>query len=124
MHARATSRIFASALFLAAVLMATALSAQQMGVPGQSAQYPKGGQGHAAVESNPACQRILAECERLGFIKGQWKQDNGLYKDCFGPIVSGRGSPTRDGKPINVPVNPSDVQACRAAAGHHNRQIQ
>jgi hypothetical protein len=35
-------------------------------------------------------------------------------KDCFGPVVKG-GTPTRDGKPINVPVNPNDVQACRLA---------
>jgi hypothetical protein len=63
----------------------------------------------------PACQSIIAECKSLGFIVGQAKEDNGLWKDCFGPVVKGGGSPTRDGKPINVPVNPNDVQACKAA---------
>jgi hypothetical protein len=73
---------------------------------------------HAAAERNPACQRILSECKRLGFIQGQWKKDNGLWKDCFDPVVKGNGSATRDGRPISVPVSPSDVQACRAAGGH------
>lgn len=122
MHARTTSRIFPSGLFLAALLMAMALNAQQMGVPGQTTPYPRNGQGHAAVERNPACQRILSECSRLGFIKGQWKEDNGLYKDCFDPVVRG-GTPTRDGKPVSVPVSQSDIQSCRAAARHHNKQV-
>ncbi len=72
---------------------------------------------HAAAESNPACQRILTECKKLGYIQGQWKKDNGLWKDCFDPIVKGGGTPTRDGKSMNVPVSPSDMQACRAAEG-------
>ena len=75
-------------------------------------------QSHAAAESNPACQRILTECKKLGYIQGQWKKDNGLWKDCFDPIVKGGGTPTRDGKPMNVPVSSSDVQTCRAAQSH------
>ncbi len=68
-----------------------------------------------AAMHTPACQSIIAECKSLGFIVGQAKEDNGLWKDCFGPVVKGGGTPTRDGKPINVPVNPNDVQACKAA---------
>jgi len=82
-------------------------------------QPSKSGPNHAAVESNPACERIISECKKLGFIPGQYKKDNGLWKDCFDPVVKGGGSPTRDGKPISVPVSPADVQACRAAEGHH-----
>jgi hypothetical protein len=74
-------------------------------------------QSHSAAESNPACQRIVAECKKLGYIQGQWKKDNGLWKDCFDPVVKG-GNPTRDGKPMNVPVSSSDVEACRTAQGH------
>jgi hypothetical protein len=70
---------------------------------------------HAAIENNPSCQRIIQECQKLGFIVGQWKKDNGLWKDCFDPVVKG-GTPSRDGKPIQVPVSSSDIQACRAAA--------
>jgi hypothetical protein len=82
-------------------------------------QPSKGAQNHTSAENNPACQRILAECKKLGFIQGQWKKDNGLWKDCFDPVVKGGGSASRDGKPISVPVNPSDVQSCRAAEGQH-----
>jgi hypothetical protein len=84
-------------------------------------QPSKTPQNHNAVENNPACERIISECKKLGFIQGQWKKDNGLWKDCFDPVVKGGGSPTRDGKPINVPVSQSDVQACRAAEGHHSK---
>jgi len=79
----------------------------------------KSAQNHAAAEHNPACQRIISECKKLGFIQGQWKEDNGLWKDCFDPVVKGSGNATRDGKPISVPVSSSDVQSCRASEGHH-----
>lgn len=79
----------------------------------------KGGQNHAGVERNPACQRIIGECKRLGFIQGEWKEDNGLWRDCFDPVVKGGGQATRDGKPIHVPVSAKDIQACRATEGHH-----
>jgi hypothetical protein len=82
----------------------------------QQAQ-PRVGQNQAAAEHNPACQRIISECKRLGFIQGQWKKDNGLWKDCFDPIVRGNGSATRDGKPISVRVSSIDVQSGRAAGG-------
>jgi hypothetical protein len=72
-----------------------------------------------AAESNPACQKIIQECKNLGYIVGEWKKDNGLWKDCFDPVVKG-GTPTRDGKAINVPVSQSEVQSCRTAVEHHN----
>ena len=83
----------------------------------RAAQNHAVAQSHSAAESNPACQRIVAECKKLGYIQGQWKKDNGLWKDCFDPVVKG-GNPTRDGKPMNVPVSSSDVEACRTAQGH------
>ena len=86
--------------------------------PSQQAQSARAAQNRAAVQNNPACQRIIAECKNLGYIVGQWKKDNGLWKDCFDPVVRG-GTPTRDGKSVNVPVSASDVQACRAA--QHSR---
>jgi hypothetical protein len=88
------------------------------------AQAPSGGTPSSAAGGpaqiiktathTPACQPIIGECKTLGFIVGQANKDNGLWKDCFGPVVKG-GSPTRDGKPINVPANPNDIQACRVA---------
>lgn len=124
MDRRTCSRILLSGAFLVAVMMGVQVTAQTAPHPSasgatQQAQPSKGAQNHAAVEQNQACQRIIAECKKLGFIQGQWKKDNGLWKDCFDPVVKGGGSPTREGKPINVPVSQSDVQACRAAEAHH-----
>jgi hypothetical protein len=123
MGRRTSTRILLSAAFLVAVMMGVQLTAQtaprSTSGASQQAQPSKAAQNHTAVEQNPACQRIINECKKLGFIQGQWKKDNGLWKDCFDPVVKGGGSPTRDGKPINVPVSPSDVQACRAAEAHH-----
>src|SRR5579862_775842 len=102
-------------LLLGLLVMAGTKVAGQT-VPPPHANPPN--HNHSAIESNPACQKILAECKNLGFIQGQWKKDNGLWRDCFDPVVKG-GTPTRDGKAISVPVSPSDVQACRAVAGHH-----
>ena len=76
----------------------------------EQTELPESGHEVAKVE--------FAECRNLGFIDGQWKKDNGLWKDCFDPVVKG-GQATRDGKPISVPVSQSDIQACRGAAGQH-----
>jgi len=108
-----TTRILVSGTFILWAMVGSSVKAQT--VP---AQANRTAQNHAAAESNTACQRILTECKKLGYIQGQWKKDNGLWKDCFDPIVKGGGTPTRDGKPMNVPVSPSDVQACRATQGH------
>jgi hypothetical protein len=67
------------------------------------------------AQNTPQCQHIIVVCKQLGFIQGQYKIDNGLWKDCFDPVVSGKGGATRDGKPVTVPANPSDVTACHAA---------
>lgn len=112
-----TTRASMLRIVLLSVMMAMQAAAQTP----QSAHPQKAAQNRAAVESNPGCQRIIEECQKLGFIVGQWKKDNGLWKDCFDPVVRG-GSPTRDGKPIQVPVSSSDVQSCRAAAVHHPPQ--
>jgi hypothetical protein len=126
MGRRTTSRILISSVFLVVVMIGVDVKAQTAIHPSttgigtsQQAQPSKGAQNHTSAENNPACQRIIAECKKLGFIQGQWKKDNGLWKDCFDPVVKGGGSASRDGKPISVPVNPSDVQSCRAAEGQH-----
>jgi hypothetical protein len=110
---RTATRILVSATFVVSAMVGSFVKAQT--VP---AQANRAAQNHAAVESNPACQRIIAECRKLGYIQGQWKKDNGLWRDCFDPVVKGGGTPTRDGRPVNVPVSPNDVQACRSAQGH------
>lgn len=126
MGRRTASRILVSGAFLLSVMIGLEVMAQTTtktapppSTGTMQTQPSKGAPTHNAVEGNPACQRIIAECKKLGFIQGQWKKDNGLWKDCFDPVVKGTGSPTRDGKPINVPVSQSDVQACRAVEGQH-----
>ena len=128
MSRRIASRALMPSVLLMLVMMGWDVTAQTAAHPSTMGTSPQGqvsrtGQNHAAAEGNPACQRILSECKRLGFIQGQYKQDNGLWKDCFDPVVKGGGTPTRDGKPISVPVSASDVQACRAAESHH-KQVQ
>jgi hypothetical protein len=103
--------------YLAAALMLFGAQAA-LAQASSGATMPPAGSGAAQMAKTamhtPACQSIIGECKTLGFIVGQANKDNGLWKDCFGPVVKG-GSPTRDGKPINVPVSSSDVQACHAA---------
>jgi hypothetical protein len=111
------SRILIAGAFLASMTVGLNAVAQATAPkPANSANAQQAAKVKAAqksVESNPACQRIVDECKKLGFIQGEWKTDNGLWKDCFDPAVHG-GKPTRDGKPIEVPVSGSDVQSCRA----------
>ena len=123
MSSQTLSRILLSSVFLVSAMLVADVAAQTgtSPAPGGAPQTTphRGGQNMAAAaEQNPACQRIIAECKNLGFIQGQRKKDNGLWKDCFDPVVKGGGSATRDGKPISVPVNGSDVQSCRAAISH------
>jgi hypothetical protein len=120
MGGRATSGILIAGTFLVSVMMGVDVTAQTVSprsTTGSSQQTHA--QNRATVEQHPACQRIINECKNLGFIQGQWKKDNGLWKDCFDPVVKGAGSATRDGKPITVPVSASDVEACRGAEAHH-----
>jgi hypothetical protein len=107
--------------YVAAALMLFGAQAALAQAPSGTTTPPAAPHGGAAGAANratathtPACQSVIGECKTLGFIVGQASKDNGLWKDCFDPVVKG-GTPTRDGKPLNVPVNSSDVQACRAA---------
>jgi len=124
MHGQTTSRILISGVFLLSLMIGAGATAQVVTHPASSIpQQPqaRAGQNHVATEHSPACQRIINECENLGFIQGQWKKDNGLWRDCFDPVVKGGGHATRDGRPINVPVSASDVQACRASESHRKQ---
>lgn len=120
MNRRTTSRLLVSGMFLVSMMFGAPVTAQTVAHPSssQQGQSSKAAQNRAAVQNNPACQRIVAECKNLGFIVGEWRKDNGLWKDCFDPVVKG-GTPTREGKPIHVPVSPTDIQACRAATQSH-----
>ncbi len=130
MNKRTFSWILVTSTFLALVMVGVNAMAQatRPATPGAIQQAPPKGAtatkaAQSAAQRNPACQQIVAECKKLGFIVGQWKIDNGLWKDCFDPVVKG-GQATRDGKPIQVPVSPSTVQECRAAREQHQQGAQ
>jgi hypothetical protein len=113
MTMRMTYRIFVSLLFVCLIVaVASAQTAVHNGSPNQAQAAKK-----AAAENNPACQQIVNECKKLGYIVGEWKKDNGLWKDCFDPVLRGQ-QPTRDGKSENVPVSAGTVQECRQAVNH------
>jgi len=123
MTRRTTTWLLLSGMFLVSAAGVVAQTLPRTSPIGTSPQaQPTRGAHSRAAEGNPACRRILGECRRLGFVEGQWRKDNGLWKDCFDPIVKGGGTPTRDGRPISVPVSSRDVEACRAAEGHRYRR--
>ena len=128
MNKRTTSRILVLGTLFVLVMVGVNAMAQatRPAIPGTTQQVPAKGatatkSAQNAALRNPACQQIFNECKNLGFIVGQWKVDNGLWKDCFDPVVNG-GQATRDGKPIQVPVSQSTVQECRAAREHKGAQ--
>lgn len=96
---------------LAQAPVAAAAAAPQAG----GAQHTQHANGEVSIARRTLpCEHIITECKKLGYVVGQYKKDNGLWIDCFNPVIKG-GRPTRDGAPVTVPVNPGDVQACRAA---------
>jgi hypothetical protein len=119
-------RIWSSALLAAGLTVLLALPPRQASA--QTVSQTANGAINSPASSNtsskqtqtiakqtPQCVHIINECKKLGFIPGQYQKDNGLWKDCFDPVVYGKGHPTRDGSPITVPVSPADQQACHAA---------
>jgi hypothetical protein len=52
-------------------------------------------QAHAADKTSAnhppgPCKQIAMACENAGFIKGDWKKGDGLWRDCVDPIVQGQ----------------------------------
>lgn len=77
-------------------------------------------EGHrmAVIEHTPSCQNIVTACKNAGYVSGEWKEGNGLFKDCFGLLVSGKGTPKKQ-----VSVNASDVESCHSAMqGAHQQK--
>ncbi len=59
------------------------------------------------------CKQIAQACTSAGFIKGDWKKGDGLWRDCVDPIVQGVTSVPGATKPLPS-VDPSVVAACKA----------
>jgi hypothetical protein len=59
------------------------------------------------------CNQIAAACKSAGFIQGDWKKGDGLWRDCVDPIVQGQTTVTGATKPLPS-VDPAVVAACKA----------
>lgn len=59
------------------------------------------------------CKQIAQACEKAGFIKGDWKKGDGLWRDCVDPIMQGQTNVPGATKPLPT-VDASLVSACKA----------
>ncbi|HTQ72691.1 MAG TPA: hypothetical protein VMI74_00255 [Burkholderiales bacterium] len=59
------------------------------------------------------CKEIANACRNAGFIKGDWKKGDGLWRDCVDPIMQGKSTAPGATKPLPQ-VDPSLVSACKA----------
>ena len=68
------------------------------------------------VRAQDACRQVRKACLDAGFVQGGAKTGNGLQKDCFEPLVSGRPPPLRSTRPLPH-VAPDVLDICRQADG-------
>ena len=69
-----------------------------------------------AVDNKEApgpCKQIAQICQNAGFIKGDWKKGDGLWKDCVDPIMQGQTNVPGATKALPT-VDPNLVTACKA----------
>ena len=71
--------------------------------------------GLPAAQARPAaCDDIIQACEQAGFVLGQWKVGNGLWRDCIDAIEQGVTNPP--GAKRGLPkIGSATVAACRQA---------
>jgi hypothetical protein len=70
---------------------------------------PKPNGGKAASH----CFEIAKICKAAGFVKGDWKKGNGVWRDCIDPIVQGQTAVPGATKSLPS-VDPKIVEACKA----------
>lgn len=58
------------------------------------------------------CQQIAQICKNAGFVAGDWKNGDGLWRDCVDPIVQGSATVPGAKKPLPT-VDPTLVAACK-----------
>lgn len=59
------------------------------------------------------CKQIAKACQDAGFIKGDWKKGDGLWRDCVDPIIQGQTTAPGGTKALPT-VDPNVVAACKA----------
>src|SRR5215472_10711515 len=83
-------------LLAASMLLGAHAVMAQAPTPANAKPHKGQSNGEIATAKNSVpCQHIITECKKLGFVAGQYQEDNGLWKDCFNPVVKG-GQPTRE----------------------------
>jgi hypothetical protein len=64
-------------------------------------------------EAPGPCKQVAQACQQAGFIKGDWKKGDGLWRDCVDPLMQGKTSAPGATKPLPA-VDPNLVAACKA----------
>ena len=59
------------------------------------------------------CVKIAEACEAAGFIKGDWKKGDGLWRDCVDPIIQGTKNVPGATKPLPI-IDAGTISACKA----------
>ena len=67
----------------------------------------------AEIEKNSACQNILNECKKLGFVAGGSKEGKGLWRNCLAQVIEGKAA-NLNGKEVSVNANAADISSCKA----------
>jgi len=72
-------------------------------------------QGKKAERGTPGpCRAIEQACKNAGFIQGDWKKGDGLWRDCVDPIMQGQTNVPGATKPLPS-VDAKAVTDCKAA---------
>ena len=59
------------------------------------------------------CKQVEQACKNAGFIPGDWKKGDGLWRDCVDPIMQGQTSVPGATKPLPS-VDAKAVADCKA----------
>jgi hypothetical protein len=75
---------------------------------------PAFAQGKKSDQGAPnECKKIAEACRNAGFIQGDWKKGDGLWRDCVNPIVQGQTNVPGATKPLPS-VDGKLVADCKA----------
>ena len=88
-----------------AVITATLLASLSFG----AIAGPKNGRG-----LSKSCMQIVNACKSAGFIQGDWKKGDGLWRNCIDPIIQGQTGVAGGTKPLPT-VDPNIVAECKAS---------
>jgi len=72
-------------------------------------------QGKKAERGTPGpCRAVEQACKNAGFIQGDWKKGDGLWRDCVDPIMQGQTNVPGATKPLPS-VDAKAVADCKSA---------